>query len=88
MKQRFSRKVRDATNAEYDEAAFPGMSMKKLEYIRKAKFITDQWERSCKLHKIALLLRGKLEPMVVPRDHSYFPVYHDALLTLESCSTA
>ena len=84
LKHRSSRKVQDAANAEYDEAVFPAMSMKKRECVCKTKAIVDQWERSGKSNRTAQYCRAKLKPMVVPRDHAHFPVYRAALSLLGS----
>ena len=84
LNNRFTRKVRDADNAECVAATFPAKAMKKREYTLKMNDIVDQWERSGKSNKSAQDFRAKLEPMVLPRDHAHYPVCRAALLLLVS----
>ena len=84
LKHRFTRKARDADNAECVAATYPAKAMKTREYTLKMNDIIDQWERSGKSNNSAVDFRAKLEPMVLPRDHAQFPVYRAALLLLVS----
>ena len=56
--KRIGRQIRDVTDTECNEAAFPGRFMTKLEHIHKAKITTDQWEGSHKTSRTALFVKG------------------------------
>ena len=81
---RIVRRMWAVADAEANKAEFSIEAIPKSEYMSKVKLITDDWESSCKSFCAALLLKHTLVPLFVPRDHPYYGVYCDTLLTLKS----
>ena len=74
--------MRGVVDDQGDAAAFPAEPMTKEEYIYNIKLIKDQWNGSTKTSGTSNYLKCALLPLFVHRDHLFYSIHRDTVLTL------